>query len=108
MTEFTKIASAIKIWGWGRTWTIIATLLLSKHIVTFDQALILLLLNLVCEGFVYGKRPLSPRNRSSSVGPTKRRRPKLSRPIKGRPARAAGGLAGAATEPDFIKIGAHR
>jgi hypothetical protein len=107
MTEFAKIASAIKLWGWGRTWTILTTLLLSKHVVTFDQALILLLLNLVCEGFVYGKRPMFLRSRSSSVVPTKRRPPKLPRPIKDRPVRASDGLAFAAAEHS-IKIGAHR
>jgi hypothetical protein len=38
MTEFTKIASAIKMWGWGRAGMILATALLFRHVVTFDQA----------------------------------------------------------------------
>ena len=57
MTEFTKIAAAIKMWGWGRTWMILATLLLLKHIVTFEQALSFFLLNVAFEGFAYGQRP---------------------------------------------------
>ncbi|HTA70399.1 MAG TPA: hypothetical protein VK776_19060 [Bryobacteraceae bacterium] len=55
MTEFAKIASAIKMWGWGRTWMILASLLFLKHTVTFDQALILIFLNVVMDRLFYGK-----------------------------------------------------
>jgi hypothetical protein len=91
MTEFAKIASAIKMWGWGRARMILATALLFRHLVTFDQAIILILLNVVLDRHAYGKQP-SPRppNRSSAAMAENRRRPKPLRPIKGRLAVPAG------------------
>ena len=55
------------MWGWGRAGMILATALLFRHAVTFDQAVILILLNVVLDRLVYGK-PSSPwpQNRSSA------------------------------------------
>ena len=61
MTEFAKIASAVKMWGWGRAGMVLAAVLLLKHVVTFDQAVILILVNVVLDRLVYGKQP-SPRS----------------------------------------------
>jgi hypothetical protein len=63
MTEFAKMASAIKMWGWGRAGMILAAALLFRHAVTFDQAVILILLNVVLDRLVYGKQP-SPRSKN--------------------------------------------
>ena len=99
MTEFAKIASAIKMWGWGRAGMILATALLFKHAVTFDQAVILILLNVVLDRLVYGKQPSPrPENRSSAGMAQNRRRPKLLQPIKGRPV-GAGGRIGCCAAP---------
>lgn len=54
MTEFAKIASAIRMWGWGRAWMVLAAVLLLKHVVPFDQALILILFNVVMDRLVTG------------------------------------------------------
>jgi hypothetical protein len=108
MTEFAKIASAIKMWGWGRAGMILATVLLFRHAVTFDQAIILILLNVVLDRLVYGKQPSPrPQNRSSAMAKN-RRRPKPLRPIKARPVRTGGGLVAAAAERHSSKIRAHR
>jgi hypothetical protein len=109
MTEFAKIASAIKTWGWGRTWMVLAAFLLLKHIVTFDQALILIFLNVVMDRLFYGKQA-SPRtpNRSNAAMAKNRRRPKLLRPIEGQPVRTGAGLAAAAAENHSSRIGVHR
>jgi len=86
MTEFAKIASAIKMWGWGRAGMILATALLFRPAVTFDQAVILILLNVVLDRLIYGKQPSPrPQNRSSAAMAENRWRPKLLQPIKGRP-----------------------
>ena len=110
MTEFAKIASAIKMWGWGRTWMVLAAVLLLKHVVTFDQALILIFFNVGMDRFVYGKQPSPrPQNRSSAATAKNRRRPKLLQPIKVRPVGADGGLAAARRpEPHSRNNGAHR
>jgi hypothetical protein len=44
MNEFTKIVAAMKTWGWGRASFLLALFLLAKQFVTFDQAVILILL----------------------------------------------------------------
>jgi hypothetical protein len=86
MTEFAKMASAIKMWGWGRAGMILAAALLFRHAVTFDQAVILILLNVVLDRLVYGKQPSPRSTNGGSWGTAKnRRRPKLLQPIKGRP-----------------------
>ena len=86
MTEFAKIASAIKMWGWGRAGMVLAAVLLLKHVVTFDQAVILILVNVVLDRLVYGKQPSPRSTNGGSWGTAKnRRRPKLLQPIKGRP-----------------------
>jgi hypothetical protein len=87
MTEFAKIASAVKMWGWGRAGMVLAAVLLLKHVVTFDQAVILILVNVVLDRLVYGKQP-SPRStngRSSGMAQNRRRRPKTIKPIEGQP-----------------------
>jgi hypothetical protein len=86
MNEFAKIASAIEMWSWGLAGMILATSLLFRHAVTFDQAVILILLNVVLDRLIYGKQPSPrPQNRSSAAMAENRRRPKLLQPIKGRP-----------------------
>jgi hypothetical protein len=86
MTEFAKMASAIKMWGWGRAGMILAAALLFRHVVTFDQAVILILLNVVLDRLVYGKQPSPRSTKGGSWGMARnRRRPKLLQPIKGRP-----------------------
>ena len=78
MTEFNKLASAITMWGWGRSGMILATALLFRHVVTFDQAVILILLNVVLDRLVYGKRPSPrPQKRSSAATAENRRRPRI-------------------------------
>lgn len=44
MQELAKLVAAMKGWGWGRTSFLLALFLLVKQFVTFDQALILILL----------------------------------------------------------------
>jgi len=109
MTEFAKIASAVKMWGWGRAGMVLAAVLLLKHVVTFDQALILILVNVVLDRLVYGKQP-SPRStngRSSGMAQNRRRRPKTIKPIEGQPVRTGGGLPAAAAGHSS-RIGVHR
>jgi hypothetical protein len=62
MNEFGKIVAAMKAWGWGRTSFLLAILLLAKQFVTFDQALVLILLAALLERIVRRER-LSPRQR---------------------------------------------
>jgi hypothetical protein len=64
MNEFAKIVAAMKTWGWGRTSFFLAIFLLAKQFVTFDQALILILLAAFLEG-VMRREPPSPRDRGS-------------------------------------------
>jgi hypothetical protein len=91
MTEFNKLASAITMWGWGRAGMILATALLFRHVVTFDQAVILILLNVILDRLVYGKQPSPrPQKRCCAATAENRRRPKLLRPIKCRPVGADG------------------
>jgi len=52
MADFTKLVAAIKRWGWGRASFVLALALLIKQFVTFDQALILILLAVVLEEVV--------------------------------------------------------
>jgi hypothetical protein len=109
MTEFTKIASAIKMWGWGRAGMILAAPLLFRHVVTFDQALILILLNVVLDRSVYGKQPPpTGQNRSSAAIAKTLRRSKPLPPSKSRPVRTGGGLAAATARPHSSKNGVHR
>jgi hypothetical protein len=61
MTELVKLISLIKVLGWGRTWVVLSAFLLLKRAVTFDQVLILLLLNVLVERFVFGGRRPSVR-----------------------------------------------
>jgi hypothetical protein len=63
MNEFTKLAAAMKRWGWGRTSFLLALFLLAKQFVTFDQALILILLAAFLDTVVR-REPLSSRHRS--------------------------------------------
>jgi hypothetical protein len=106
MTEFAKIASAIKMWGWGRTGLILATALLFRHLVTFDQAVILILLNVVLDRLAYGKQPPpTAQNRSSAAMAKTRRRAKPLPPSKCRPVCTGGGLAAATARPHFSKNG---
>ena len=84
MAEFAKIVSVIKMWGWGRAGMILATALLFRHAVTFDQAVILILLNVVLDRLVYGKQP-SPQTAngdSSDIAQNRRRRPKPINPCE--------------------------
>ena len=50
MNEFTKVHAAIEKWGWRRTAFLLALFLLVKQFVTFEQALILILLAALLEG----------------------------------------------------------
>jgi hypothetical protein len=62
MQEFAKLVAAMKGWGWGRTSFFLALFLLVKQFVTFDQALILILLAAFLETTVrWG--PVSSRHR---------------------------------------------
>ena len=88
---------------------VLAAVLLLKHVVTFDQAVILILVNVVLDRLVYGKQP-SPRStngRSSGMAQNRRRRPKTIKPIEGQPVRTGGGLP-AATAGHSSRIGVHR
>lgn len=67
MNDFTKFFGAMKGWGWGRTSFLLALFLLVKQFVTFDQALVLILLAALLEHVVRGKS-LSPRH--PSAGPS--------------------------------------
>ena len=69
MNEFTKLLATMRGWGWGRTSFLLALFLLAKQFVTFDQALILILLAAFLEKVVR-REPLAPRNRTlpASVG----------------------------------------
>ena len=49
MNEFAKIDGALKRWGWGRTTFLLALFLLVKQLVTFEQALVLILLAVLLE-----------------------------------------------------------
>src|SRR5260370_38307137 len=99
MTEFAKMASAIKMWGWGRAGMILAAALLFRHAVTFDQAVILILLNVVLDRLVYGKQPSPRATNGGSWGTAKnRRRAKLLQPIKDQPL-GSSGHANAALNP---------
>jgi len=62
MNEFAKIVAAMKTWGWGRTSFLLAVFLLAKQFVTFDQALVLILLAAFLERIVL-RETLSPRHR---------------------------------------------
>lgn len=61
MNELAKFFATMKRWGWGRTSFLLALFLLMKQFVTFDQALVLILLAAVLENVVRGKS-LSPRH----------------------------------------------
>ena len=63
MHELAKFLAAMKRWGWGRTSFLLALFLLMKQFVTFDQALVLILLAALLENVVRGKS-LSPRHQS--------------------------------------------
>ncbi len=109
MTEFAKFASAIKMWGWGRAGMILAAALLFRHVVTFDQAVILILLNVVLDRLAYGKQPPpTGQNRSSAAIAKTQQRSKPVPPSKSRPARTGGGLAAATARPHSSKNGVHR
>lgn len=86
MTEFAKIASAIKMWGWGRTSAVLAVFMLMRHIVHFDQALVFMLLNIVVEEFVYRRRVVRSRQRRSVGNIKQARKTKTLQPLKRRTA----------------------
>ena len=70
---------------------------------TFDQAVILILLNVVLDRLTYGKQPSPrPQNRSSAAMAENRRRPKLLHPIKGRPVGAGARIGYCAAPPNLI------
>ncbi len=64
MNELAKFFAAMKRWGWGRTSFLLALFLLMKQFVTFDQALVIILLAALLENVVRGKS-LSPRRQSA-------------------------------------------
>jgi hypothetical protein len=86
MTEFAKIASAIKMWGWGRAGMILAAALLFRHAVTFDQAVILILLNVVLDRLVYGKQPITTIHTRRFLEPGKESAAAETAPANQRPA----------------------
>ena len=67
MNELAKFSAAMKRWGWGRTSFLLALFLLMKQFVTFDQALVLILLAALLESAVRGES-LPPR--PQSAGPS--------------------------------------
>jgi hypothetical protein len=69
MNEFARIVAAAKMWGWGRTSLLVALLLLAKQLVTFDQAVVLILLTVLLERFAFCEGLSSRRQgpKSSSV-----------------------------------------
>jgi hypothetical protein len=71
MNELAKFLAAMKRWGWGRTSFLLALFLLMKQFVTFDQALVLILLAALLENAVRGKS-LSPRPHSAGSSITLR------------------------------------
>ena len=77
------------MWGWGRAGMILVAALLFRHAVAFDQAVILILLNVVLDRLVYGKQPSSrSQKRTSAAMAENRRRPTPRQPIKRRPVRS--------------------
>jgi hypothetical protein len=64
MNELAKFLAAMKRWGWGRISFLLALFLLVKQFVTFDQALVLILLAALLENVVRGKG-LSSRQQSA-------------------------------------------
>lgn len=71
MNDFSKLVAAMKRWGWGRTSFLLALLLLLRQSVTFDQALILILLAVFLEELVRRGSP-SSRNQSSGLSLTRK------------------------------------
>jgi hypothetical protein len=63
MNELAKFFAAMKRWGWGRTSFLLALFLLMKQFVTFDQALVLILLAALLDSVVR-KEHLQSRRRT--------------------------------------------
>lgn len=66
MSEFAKIVASMKGWGWGRTSFLLALLLLARQFVTFDQALILILLAALLDR-VARREPVSSKKRQTKI-----------------------------------------
>jgi hypothetical protein len=71
MNAFTKFSTAMKRWGWGRAAFLLALFLLVKQFVTFDQALVPILLAALLENVVR-RKSLSPRHHSAGTSITLR------------------------------------
>ncbi len=56
MSELAKIATAMRRWGWGRTAFLLALFLLMRQFVTFDQAVVLILLAAILEHIFFKER----------------------------------------------------
>ena len=56
MNEFSKIVAVSKIWGWGRASFILAVVLMVNKVITFDQAITLILVALLLERNHISKR----------------------------------------------------
>jgi hypothetical protein len=56
MNEYSKIVAVARRWGWGRTAFLLVLFLLVKQFVTFDQALVLILLAVILEHIVFKER----------------------------------------------------
>jgi len=82
MNGFDKTFAAIKMWGWERTCLVFALFLLTKQLVTFDQALILFLLVSFVGGSYPGEEPDHDRLLDSDAAPKTvgRLRPRLTVP----------------------------
>jgi hypothetical protein len=63
MHELAKFLAAMKRWGWGRTSFLLALFLLMKQFVTFDQAIVLILLAALLDSVVR-KEHLQSRQRT--------------------------------------------
>src|ERR1700687_848594 len=81
MNELKKIVAATRMWGGGRASFIVVIFLLAKQLVTFDQALVLILLSVFLEGLESGRRPKSSKRRSTG-GTLERRYSSVCQPAR--------------------------
>lgn len=56
MNDLAKIVTVFKIWGWGRASFILAVVLMVNKVITFDQAITLILVALLLERNHLSKR----------------------------------------------------
>lgn len=70
MNEFNEIRAVAGVWGWGACSFGVSVYLLAKHVVNFDQAVILILLGVFVHKF--GKDSSQKPGRRSTMSTTER------------------------------------